>query len=183
MTYYKQILLAASLSVLSGIASAVPIITGSVGFAGAYSHDGTTDLSDATAFSSFTGVLAIGTIDGTFATEGVTTGTAAAYSDFSFNPTSVPVIGLWSVLGFSFDLTSMSLDGQDTDSVELSGVGIIKHVGYDDTRGTWTFTANNQGSNFSFSSSATSAPEPALALLLGTGLIGFGVARKLRKKA
>jgi hypothetical protein len=108
------------------------------------------------------------------------------YSDFTFNPAG-PVAGIWSVTGdtttFTFDLNVMNVDFQASNLLALSGTGLITsdNAGLDDSFGKWTFTANQTGSNFTWSSSA--APEPGIALLLGAGLIGFSVARKLRKSA
>ena len=180
MKKLTKTLLAIGLLAIAGTAAAVPI-TGSIGFSGAYTHDGT-NLADATTID-VTGDQATvtGIVDGSFAAEGIVAGDIAVYHDFVFDPVTVPVIDLWNISGFSFDLNNMVVDFQSSSLLALSGSGAISHTGYDTTFGTWTFTANQSGSNFTFSSST--APEPGVVLLLGAGLIGIGASRKLRKTA
>lgn len=175
-----KLLLAIGLIALTGSVSAVPI-TGSIGFTGDYTHDGS-DLSDATTIF-ITSAAVAGVVDGSFADEGIVAGDLASYSDFTFDPAGAQA-NIWSVGSFSFDLNIMNVDFQSSNLLALSGTGMIKSTdaNLDDTFGEWTFTANSAGSNFTFSSS-TAAPEPGIALLLGAGLIGFGVSRKLRKTA
>ena len=69
----------------------------------------------------------------------------------------------------------IGITGGDTD-------GFLPSVDLTSTAGTWDLTLNQTGAAFSFSS-GVSVPEPSVALLLGVGLIGFGVSRKLRKTA
>jgi hypothetical protein len=172
-----------SLLAFAGTAAAVPI-TGSIGFGGAYTHDGTS-LADATEIQ-ITNSIVEGVVTGSFAADNIMAGDVSMYSDFTFNPAG-PVAGIWSVTGdtttFTFDLNVMNVDFQASNLLALSGTGLITsdNAGLDDSFGKWTFTANQTGSNFTWSSSA--APEPGIALLLGAGLIGFSVARKLRKSA
>lgn len=179
MKKFTKTLLAVSLLAVVGTAAAVPI-TGSIGFEGAYTHDGT-DLSDATTIF-ITDAAVSGVVSGSFADEGISDGDAASYSDFVFDPAG-PVSSIWSVGSFTFDLNIMTVDFQSANLLALSGSGLISStdVNLDDTYGKWTFTANQAGSNLTWSSSA--APEPGVVLLLGAGLIGIGAARKMRKAA
>ena len=176
MNKFTKILAALALSAVSGIASAVPI-TGSIGFNGAYNLTGGSTLATATGID-ITSAHTSGVVTGSFA--GIADGTVASYSDFTFNPAG-PVPAIWSVAGFTFDLNQMSVDFQSASLLALSGSGTISSTdeNLDDSNGKWTFTANATGQNLTWSSSA--APEPAMALLLATGLIGFGFARKMRK--
>ena len=86
-------ILAIGMLALASTAMAVPI-TGSIGFAGAYTHDGTT-LADATSIN-ITGDTAVvtGTVDGSFFAEGIAPGDIATYNDFTFDPISTPIADL-----------------------------------------------------------------------------------------
>lgn len=169
-------LLASALLSLSSLVTAMPI-DGNIGFTGSYQHNGTSDLSTATQIFNISATVA-GNVDGTYAAEGVSAGNAASYSNFDFS-TSGMINNLWSVGGFSFDLGTINIDFQGSNALVLSGVGTVKHNNYDNTVASWIFTANQAGSNLTFSSS--NVPEPGIALLLGVGLAGIAFTRKLRK--
>ena len=179
MNNTRKFLIALALTAFAGVASAVPI-TGSIGFNGAYTTD-SGDLLSATKIF-ITDATVDGVVTGSFADAGITDGDVAAYSDFVFAPAGA-VAAIWKVGGFTFDLNAMSVDFQSSALLGLSGTGMISKddASLDAVFGTWTFTANKTGSNFTFSSGT--APEPAMVLLLATGLIGFGFARKARKSA
>ncbi len=185
MKIFKKTLLAASVFAIAGVANAMPI-TGSIGFTGAYTTD--TGLLGTATTINITDAAVNGTVSGSFAAAGITSASAVSYSNFTFDPTTVPVSNLWKVGGFSFGLTQMNVDYHSSTALVLSGTGMISSVDvdtFDPTPGAWTFTTNTAGGdNFTWSSSSSatkSVPEPAVALLLGTGLVGFGVARKARK--
>lgn len=190
MKTFNKTLLAAGIFAIAGVANAIPI-TGSIGFNGAYTTDTTLDLAHASTIF-VTNASVSGPITGSFAAEGISAGATASYSDFTFNPISTPVNNLWSVGSFSFELTQMGTPSYKaqfgTESLSFAGMGIISSTAtdfsYDPTPGNWVFTANTAGDSFTWSSSSSvtkSVPEPTAALLLGAGLIGFGVARKARK--
>ena len=177
-----KILLAIGMFVIANTASAA-FITGSIGFAGDYLHNGTTDLSDATAIDIVgNDAIVVGAVTGSFAAAGITQGNIAVYNDFTIG--GVPIAGLWSIAGFSLDLTTMNVTQQTAATLGLQGVGVIKSTDplLDDTNGFWSFTANQAGANFTFSSS-TAVPEPSVVLLLGAGLLGMGFTRRMRKAA
>ncbi len=177
MNKFNKLLIAVGLFALATNAIAVPI-SGSIGFAGSYTHDGTIDLSDAKTITPTTALVFGAT--GDFGA--ITTGTAAAHSPFTFAPIPVvPVLGLWSVGGFTFDLTTMVLQSQSASIVDLTGAGVMKNAGFDDTDFTWVFTANQSGATLTFSSSDANVPAPGIALLMAIGLAGIGVASKARK--
>ena len=59
---------------------------------------------------------------------------------------------------YSFDLTAIQSVAQGTDAngnmfLNISGTGILHATGFDNTPGTYIFTANEAGGTFSFSSS------------------------------
>ncbi len=180
MKIFTKTLLAASIFAVAGVANAVPI-TGSIGFGGAYTTD-TGSLTGATKIIISDAAIS-GDVTGSFASDGITSSSTVTYSDFIFDP-ATPITSIWSVGSFSFDLTQMNVKYRDASLIALRGLGTINSssLGLDSTPGKWTFTANNSGQNFTWSSSS-SVPEPAIILLLGAGLIGFGVSRKMRKGA
>ena len=160
-------------------ASAVPI-SGSIGFTGSYTHNGGSDLSNATLISINNNKAAVtGSVGGAFATAGITNRDVATYRDINLTGPGM-ILGLWSVGGFTFDLNQFNVDYQSPYVLALSGIGTISHSNYDDTVARWVFTANQVGSNMTFSTST--APEPGIALLLGVGLAGIAVSRRRRSR-
>jgi len=186
MKKFNQILLAVGLLSLVGSASATQI-QGSIGFVGSYEiNDSLNNVVSSFLVGDRVNILSAnvsGVVSGDFAAEGITSGDAATYSDFIYDPVG-PVAGIWNVGSFTFDLNNMVQDYKSSSILVLSGTGWINSTtpGLDQTFGIWNFSANTAGVNFTWSSSSA-APEPGIALLLGVGLIGLGVSRKLRKTA
>ena len=155
-------------------------ISGGLSLAGGYVVN-TGDLNTATAFSSFSNVITT-SASGSYA--GIAAGTAVTMTPFSFNP--FPVAGvtpLWSLTATpttSFDLLSpISVDQPGDNSLELRGSGWLKMAGFEDTKGTWIFTANQGGGTFSFSSSNAAVPDGgSTAVLLGLALLGVAAVRR-----
>lgn len=188
MKKLTKLLLAATM-LATGSVSAIPI-TGSIGFGGSYTHNGSSGFSDATDIS-ITSAYVSGVTSGDFLSAGIGEGDVVNYSSFTFSPTG-PVTPLWQIGGFTFDLTSMVNEFQSDNFLVLSGTGTLSASGFDDTQGSWGFTANNFGSSFTWSNStdahsyenpSVSVPEPSIALLLGAGLFGMTLSRRLRKSS
>ena len=70
---------------------------------------------------------------------------------------------LWSVGGFTYNLTASHIVMQGGGFLSVKGTGTITGNGFDDTPGSWTFSTQNPPANgvFSFSASTTaSTPAP-----------------------
>ena len=106
--------------------------------------------------------------------------------DFQFASFSGPLVDFWTVGGFSFDMTSITVlpSNDPTSFLALEGMGVIRAAGFQDTLGRWTFSGNGPSGTFSWSagSSAIGVPEPMALALIGIGLVGFSV-RGLYKRA
>src|SRR2546429_5679421 len=183
MKLYKILLpivaVAASVGLLSS-AQATPI-TGMLNIGGTATFD-TTSL--ATAHSAtFSDAIVLGGNSGDFA--GFAVGTPVVMASYTFDPSTM-TNGLWSVNGFTFNLTSSVVQTpRSTTFLSISGVGIITGPeGFDATPGVWAFTSQNAGghphSTFSFSANTVAAavPDGGMTIaLLGTGLMGLAAFR------
>ncbi len=186
MNTLKKTLLAASLFAIAGAANAMPI-TGTILSQGFVTTD-TGALSSATVFT-FTSPVSV-TSDGSFA---ALNGGSVTYSILT-----TPAVGstagftavspLWnttvSSTNYSFKLTGLSNNSWSGITRSINGSGLFT-IGSNTGSGTWNFSSQNPGlgNPATFSFSVAQSPEPAVALLLGAGLIGFGFARKARKAA
>ena len=123
----------------------------------------------------------------------VLAGETGLIKDFSFSgpgTTNYPYppitsFELISAALFSFDLESVVVQLQLSSTVVLTGTGMLHMDGFEDTLGTFVFSANQAGGTFSYSGSneAGIVPEPGSMLLLGSGLIGLaGAVRRRMKK-
>jgi hypothetical protein len=108
--------------------------------------------------------------------------TPVVMASYTFDP-SVMTSGLWSVNGFTFNLTSSHVDFRSASFLAVSGVGIITGpAGFDATPGEWAFTSQSAGGHtgatFSFSANTVAVPDGGMTLaLLGTGLMGLAAFR------
>jgi hypothetical protein len=167
----------ASLGLLSS-AQAIPI-TGMLNIAGTADFD-TNSL--ATAHSAtFTNAHVEGGNTGSFA--GLLFPTPVVMASYTFDPSTV-TNGLWSVGGFTFNLTSSVVQlPRSTTSLTVLGTGIITGpAGFDATAGTWAFTSQNSSgqphATFSFSANSAAVPDGGMTLaLLGAGLMGLAAFR------
>lgn len=126
--------------------------------------------------SAKTGAL---TQEGAFTTVG--DGTAVTFlSPFVYNPVNPPANNLWSVGGFTFDLTSWTFTNSQK-TVSVNGYGTVSGNGYDATPNV-SFDLSTQASgavNVTFSASSTSVPVPAALFFAAPALLGvFGVSRR-----
>jgi hypothetical protein len=164
----------AILVMLAGTASA-SLIAGELGFVGSFTPN-STPLSTATALT-FPSASIVGAT-GDFL--GIPLG-ALPFSGFTFSPDLLPnPLPLWNTGGFSFDMTSLSIDLQTNTNLLLSGVGTLKGTGFTDTPGQFNFTGNTLGAIFTFSAGNVNAtPEPTSVLVWGGLVAGvLGVKRR-----
>jgi len=80
-----------------------------------------------------------------------------AFNNFTFYPNlnPSPVDPLWTVDGFSFELTSIAIDTRDAGLLSLIGAGILTGNGFDATDSIFNFTSQNgDGSSWELSFSA-----------------------------
>jgi VPDSG-CTERM motif len=177
---------------LAGVAQAVPI-SGDITFAGGVELN-TASAGTATEVLAWTGPGGSGlpvviSDDGSFS--GVAPGTTATFtSPWFFN--SGAVASLWSVGGFTFNLTSSKIvfQGGSPAGVLVDGIGAISGNGLSPEAMSWSFSTSDPGATgvdglvFSFQvadgTTGTSAvPDGGTtAMLLGLGVLGLGLVKK-----
>src|SRR5882724_7745872 len=141
---------AASVGLLSS-AQATPI-TGMLNIGGTATFD-TSSLTTASS-ATFADVLVLGGNSGTFS--GFAVGTPVVMASYTFDPSTI-TNGLWSVNGFTFNLTSSAVQlPRSATFLSITGTGTITGpAGFDATPGVWAFTSQNAGGHphtpFSFS--------------------------------
>lgn len=167
----------AILVMLAGTASA-SLIVGELGFFGTFVPS-PLPLSTATSLTFPSASIVGGTDDLSVITPGV-----VSFTSFTFSPGLFPnPLPLWSKDGFSFDMTSVSIEKQNDTVLELSGDGTLKGIGFMDTPGQFIFTGNTLGAFFTFSAGNANdnagMPEPTSVLVWG-GLIAGGLVVRRR---
>lgn len=91
--------------------------------------------------------------------------------------------GLWTVGGFTFDLTTSAVEFQSGSFLSVKGVGYISGNGFDSTIGDWYFSSQGQAANDVFSFSATTVPNGSVpdgggtVAMLGAALVGLVLLR------
>ena len=177
---------------VGGIAQAVPI-SGNITFAGG-ARLNTSSVGTATEVVAWTGANGTGSpivisADGSFSS--VTPGATVAFTaPWFFN--SGAVNSLWSVGGFTFDLTSSHIvfQGGSPAIVGVDGTGTILENGQSPETMSWSFSTSDPGASgnagliFSFQAAggttgAATAPDGGTtAMLLGLGMLGLGLFKK-----
>lgn len=104
-------------------------------------------------------------------------------SPYIFNPTT-PSPALWSVAGFTFDLTATTFLQQSSHGILIEGTGIIMGNNFDPTPGIWSFSQQSgKGTTLTFSATTSAVPDAGMtATLLGLGLAGLVGARRLHQR-
>jgi len=176
---------------------AATYINGNISFTGGITLNG--PINTASAITSYFGVLGPG-VGGPLVNFGPTgdyaavpAGKAADFTVFTFNPQPVAPFQLWTfsvgAVTYSFDVTSVVLNFQDSHFLNLQGTGIASISGggtdFLPTAGTWSITDTGTGGSpvFTFGN-ITAVPEPSSAALMGClGSILFFVVRRLKCRA
>ena len=159
---------------LGTVAQGQSSINGTLAFVGSATLNGNLGSPSATDFS-----LISATVQGLSQTanySGVVSGTAASFSTpFYFSPASLPA-PLWNFTvgstAYSFTATSLTIDFNTSNFLEIQGAGTAHIDGFTDTPGTWSITGTSVtgGPRITFGASiqVTPVPEPsAIGLLLG----------------
>lgn len=168
---------------------ALPSITGNIGFTGRVTLN-----TDSAATATRVDFWVNPTVNGTSGSfNSLANGTAVTMvSPWDFN--SGAVSSFWSVGGFTFDLTGSSITSQGGNPgtsafVNVSGTGMVKAAGYNDTSIVWNFSTQDPiipgnpqletPDSFTFSVSHVAVPDGASTIaLLGFAVSGVSLLRK-----
>lgn len=171
-------------------------ILGQVSFTGTATFNG--PLTTATAVTAFTNVqVEAGT--GDYAVPSlVPLNTSVTIASLAFDPLPGPVAPLWTfTVGgteYSFELTTMAVARMTLGAnhfLSLSGTGIARATGFEDTTGDFTLSAqqavNASGNTVTFSAEAVVpsaiVPEPGVAGMAGVALVGLALRRRRPSRA
>ena len=179
---------AACAMILAQATQAIPI-NGVIDISGTAVLDNT--LGSATKVTGFAGT-AVDFLTQTGAFLG-TDGDAVTMHTFGWNPVSLPTNPLWkftdSTTGwtYSFDLSSLSVEKQTANFLNITGDGSLSITGtgspYSTTDGSWSFTISSSTTSekfaFGFDSETSSVPDGgATVALLGSAMVGLSMLRR-----
>jgi len=192
-------LLTGAMLMMTTSAMAIPI-SGSISFNGTLNLTGPTPLVTASTatgidfttdyMSEFIGTgfsaVVVGGKSGDYAS--VRNFTGVTFTDFTFSPnlSPSPVKNLWAFTSrgtdYGFDLYSIAVSHNPSNTLALNGTGLLHITGFDDTFGTWTLTTQDGGEgDLTFSAASVApVPEPGTMVLLGFGLVGLAIYGKRR---
>ena len=182
-TLASALFLAFSLS--GNLAHATPI-DGTINFDGeATTNSG--NLATATSFTSIIGTMVVPQETGSYAA--IPAVTPVTFTPFTFSAAGVTPLWTLTLAGitYSFNATSIVVDAQNANFLNISGTGIASITGYTNTAGTWSITDTSVGGSPTFTFGADSVvPDSgitALLILLGLAGVGLGVLAQRRKLA
>ena len=175
---FRRGLVVLAMAILSAVLPASPTLSapiqGTIDFGGVVTFD-TISLATATRVNIWNSSFVLQD-SGSFS--GIAPGTNATMAaPWIFNP-STPTPALWSVGGFTFDLSSSTIISQSSTFLDIRGVGTISGNGFDPTPGTWSFSASRgdggTASNFGFQAQSAAIPEASTVALLAVGSVLIG---------
>ena len=158
-------------------------ISGKIDFGGVVTYN-TNSLSTATQVTQWNSSIVLQD-NGDFAnpTYNINPGDSAMMSaPWTFNSGTVavpapgpPLMALWKIGGFTFDLASSMVVSQSSTFLDVTGTGTISGNGFDPTPGTWSFTSTRSdggtSDTFGFQAQSAAGPEPSSMLLLVSGSV------------
>ena len=181
-------LFVATTSILVALACLAPTlkaapITGSIDFGGVVTFD-TLSLATATRVSIWNSSFVLQDF-GSFSSVAPGTNVTMA-APWIFNP-STATLSLWTVGGFTFNLSSASVVTQNANFLNITGLGTVSGNGFDPTPGIWSFSSSNSsGSNsstFGFQATTQAVPESSTTALMTIGALGLAGLRYFHRRA
>jgi PEP-CTERM motif len=172
--------LAVSAAVLTVSQSIAATISGDITFTGKATLNAAP--STAVSINSYSGL----TVDDASGDYTTALGQTVTFSPFTFAPSGA-VSGLWSVGGFTYNLSSVTtvtrtpIAGGAT-LLTIAGLGTVTGNGFTPTPSSFSFTFQGKKATAAFTAYTTAVPEPtSWALVSGLGLAGFAFYRRARK--
>ena len=179
-TKCAAILIAVSTAIICRETQARPAV-GSIDFGGVVTFD-TLSLATATRVNTWNSSFVLQDF-GDFST--ISPGTSVTMApQWIFNP-STPTPGLWSVGGFTFDLTSSTIVRQNANFLNVTGLGTISGNSFDPTPGVWSFSSSSSNGStsttFGFQSTTQAVPEPGTVAFLVVASTAAVLLRQLQR--
>lgn len=167
-------------------------MTGDIGFGGSVKLN-TRSLLAASQVNKWKNVY-VGSDTGSFATFAASESAVTMATPWVF-ASSTPFSGLWSVGGFTFDLSSSAVVFRSRNVIDLQGTGTVSGHGFDATSGDWSiiFTKHRRKRHFwfSFEANAPIAQSPGVpvpesgstGVLLAFAVVGLFCLRSQKNRA